>query len=150
MKLAIFYIFILTLCISYISNNVYASQFEFTLAANYTGIDGHDATGGLSTRVRYLRFDKKTSGTGLMFMSNFRGHSIINADLIAAYGIRGGGKSIFWEAGAGVKYHLLWGPGLAIVLGSGIDLGGKWYIAFPIIYRHSSSIEFTPYLGMNF
>ena len=127
---------------------MYANSIEFIAGANYTVFDDLSAYDnyGVSARFRYLRYD--SGGKGLFINADFPAEPFFMANVFGGYGIKSKGP-IYFEAGAGLSYGMIWGPGFGVLLGTGY-ISGNWYLALPIIYKSGISLDITPLIGYRF
>jgi hypothetical protein len=113
----------------------------------YDGVDGYD-TYGASARLKYNMYN---AGKGLFLYSNFKGVNILNFDALLGYGLRSSG-SWFGEAGAGVFYSYLFGPGIGGILSTGIQVDSNWFLSLPLVIRIGGLgyIQISPMIGWRF
>lgn len=128
----------------------HSKEVEGFFGASYTTfdeVDGYD-TAGASARIKYNMYN---SGKGFFLYSNFKGQSIVNFDALLGYGIRSSGKWYF-EAGAGGFYSFYFGPGLGVLLSTGIEFDSKWFMSLPLVIRSGGLgyLQISPMIGWRF
>lgn len=122
-----------------------AVSLEGILAGNVEKIFSYQFTGGVSFRWRLLW---KPEGFSPFLQSNWDS-DILYSDWYGGVNYRTSGP-FFVEAGAGLRYSPVFGLGLAASAGLGLNLDDKWYLVFPVLYKHNLWVEYTPYIGYHF
>jgi hypothetical protein len=133
-----------------VAETTFATELEAFAGANYTTYDDVEEANsyGVSARAKVNFYD---NDKGWFANMNWRGSSILDGDLLVGYGLRSRG-SWFFEAGGGVAYARIWGPGFGVLVGTGVSITSNLFISFPIIYRGggASFLFWSPYIGYKF
>lgn len=122
---------------------------ELTAAGSYEKADSRAAEHGVSARARINTFSGSRFQLGGSLFANLAGDGLSVYDVVAGAGFRTAG-AFYLDVGGGVRHSNLWGTGIALWGGGGVELSAKIYLSLPVIVRLNHTIEYTPYVGYRF